>query len=165
MVIAVAAATRGAYHTDAKINQVMKPTGAGTDYAVGLVTYLDPADDTFKTAPTTNAFAPFGVVCNRRPATTDTKMDNVVGGHVIVEADGAIAPGNYVAVSGATAGTVIEYAATGSPTATTAGTEVRRIVGRYIGKASGNERDGVTIASAADGDLIWVELGLAAGGL
>ena len=165
MVLATAAATRGAYHTDVKVNQVVKATGVGTDFAVGLVTYMDPADDTFKTAPTTNAFAPFGVVVNKRPATTDTKMDNALGGHVVVEADGAIAPGNYVAVSGATAGTVVEYAVTGSPTAGTASTELRRIVGRYIGKATGNERDGVTIASAADGDLIWVELGLGQGGL
>lgn len=164
MVIATAAAARGSYHTDAEINQVVKPTGAGTNYAIGLVVYHDPADDTFKTAPTSGAIAPFGVVVNKQPATTDGKMDVAMSGHIVVEADGAIAPGNYVAISGSTAGTVIEYAATGSPTAATAATEVRRIVGRYIGKANGNERDGVSIASAADGDMIWVKLGLGGGG-
>lgn len=163
MVITAAVATKGSYHTDVEVNQVQKSTGAGTDWVVGTVVAHDPTDDNFKQA-TSAMFSPFGVIVNRRPTTTATKMDVGLSGHFIVEADGAIAPGNFVSVSAGTAGTVIEYAATGSPTATTAGTEVRRIVGRYIGKANGNERDGVTITAAADGDMIWVKLGLGAGG-
>ena len=162
MVLLTATATRGSYNADnfLEINQLEKNTGAGTDYAVGLVLYQDPADDKYKTAPTTNAFAPFAVAVNKKSATTDTKLEGLVSGHVILEADGAIAPGNYVVVSAATAGTVQEYAVTGSPTAGTASTELRRIVGKYIGKANGNEKDGVTQTAAADGDLIWVKIGV-----
>jgi hypothetical protein len=152
MVITTAVATRGSYHTDAEVNQVEKATGAGTDFAIGLVVALDVADDKFKTA-TTALNSPFGVVVNRRPATTATKMDVTLSGHVIVEADGAIAPGNFVMIA-ATAGTVTEFT----------GTDLRKLVGRYIGKANGNERDGVTQTAAADGDMIWVKLGLGGGG-
>ncbi len=164
MVIQTAAAREGSYHTDAEINQVRKATGAGTDFAIGLVVYHDAADDNFKTAPTANAFAPFGVVVNKQPATTDVKFDAAVSGHVVVVADGTIAPGNYVQVSGTTAGRVVEYLATGAPSAATATTEFRRIVGRYIGKADGNERDGIAQTNAVANDRIWIKLGLGGGG-
>lgn len=152
MVITSAIAVLGAYHTDVEVNQVEKGTGAGTDFTVGLVVAHDPADDKFKGAIAAH-FMPFGVVVNRRPTTTATKMDVALSGHVIVRADGAIAPGNFVMVA-PTTGEVVEAA----------GTDVRKFVGRYIGKANGNERDGVTIASAADGDLIWIKLGFTGGG-
>src|SRR5215212_4247196 len=145
MVIATAVATVGSYHTDAKINQVNKV--AATAVAMGVVTYHDPADDTFKISPTSQAgLAPFGVT-TKAAAAADAKMEVALGGHVIVRADGAIAPGNYVMASAATAGEVIEYTRTGAgaPTALQAADEFRRIIGRYVGKATGNERDGVTI--------------------
>jgi len=164
MVILTAAAAPGSYHLDAEINQVTKPTGAGTDYAIGTVVFLDPADDTFKPTPADGtARAPFGVVVNKVPATTDTLMDVALSGHVTVTASGAIARHNFVSAGGAI-GRVVEYAATGSPTAGTAATEALRIVGRYIGKADGNERDGVAKTAAADGNVVWIKLGLGGGG-
>jgi hypothetical protein len=163
MVLLTATAVAGSYHTDAEINSVNKV--AATAVALGVVTFHDPADDTFKIAPTTGAGrAPFGVTVNKPALAADTKMDVALSGHVIVTADGPIAPGNYVMASTTTAGEVIEYVATGAPTAATATSEFRIIVGRYIGKAADNERTGVVVTSAADGDKIWVKLGPGGGG-
>ena len=171
MVLLTAAATAGAYHTNAKITQENKLTGAGTDYAVGTLVFLDVADDMWKPTPAAAATrGPFGIVVNKKPLTTDTKMEIAQGGEVIMIADGAIAPGNFVMPSAATIGQVIEYAASAIGAADTAniGTardEFRRIVGRYRGKANGNSRDGILVTAAADNDLIWVEFGLGTGGV
>jgi len=154
MVLQTAAMIPGSFHTDAEINQV--PVAAADTYAAGDVVFLDPATDTFKAATTGMTLKRFGVAVEASAATAAVKKLRVaVSGHVVVKAQGAIAPSNRVKV-GTTTGRVAE-AVEATDAATT-------IVGTYVGKAEGNERDGTTIPAAADGDPIWIKLGLGGGG-
>jgi len=145
------AAVPGAFHTDAEIQQV--PVLAATTFAAGDVVFLDAVtDDTFKAATTGMTLKRFGVAVEASTTTAAAKKIRIaIAGHVVVRAQGAIAPSNRVKV-GTTTGRVAE-AVEATDAATT-------IVGTYVGKADGNERDGVTIPAAADGDPIWIRLGL-----
>jgi|SRR5262245_28844108 len=138
----------GDWYQDAKINQVNKSAVA---IAKGDVIGLVVATDDFTTAATGASTRRFAVAVEAAAA-SDTKVRAATGGMVNVTADGAIGAGNKVKVSAATAGQVIE-AVEGSDAYNT-------IVGTYIGKpGSGNERDGVTTAAAADNDIIVIDLG------
>lgn len=149
MVLTSYAATAGDWFQDAEINQVNKSAVAiAKGDVIGLVT----ATDDFTVAAAGATLRRFAVA-TKAAAAADTKVEAVVAGHVCVTADGAIGPHNRVKVSGATAGQVVEAAE-----ATDA---FNTIVGTYIGKpASGNERDGVTVAAAADNDVIVIRLGI-----
>lgn len=147
MVILTAAAVAGAYMQDAEIAQLNKSAVAITK---GKVLYLDTADDNFKLAPTSGVSTRYAV-CVKDALSTDTKVEAAVKGHVFVTADGAIGPHNPVKVSGATAGEVIEGA-------NTAVADMNAIVGAYEGKVNNNVRDGLSLAAAADGDVILINL-------
>lgn len=88
----------------------------------------------------------------------------VVGHYVTVTADGAINPGRRVVISAATAGQVIEYAATSHA--------IDQVVGMYVGKEGGKiAKSGSTPflesytdnadfppVAAADGDVVEILL-------
>lgn len=143
-------AVPGSFHTDAEINQFN--VLAATTFAAGDVVMVDPADDTLKQAGVSATLKRWAVAVEGKIATAgNEKRRAAVSGHVVVRAQGAIAPHNRVIV-GTTAGRVAEAAE--------ATVVANNIVGTYIGKADGNERDGVTVAAAADGDPIWIRLGI-----
>lgn len=152
MVLTTAAMVPGAYFQDAEINQLNKSAVA---ISMGRVLMHDATDDNFKVA-TASATAKRWAVSTKDSLAADTKQEAAVSGHVCLLAGGAIAPGNRVKVA-ATPDKVVE-AAEGTDAFNT-------ILGIYVGKATGNERDGVTIGSAADGDPIIVKLGLGGGGV
>jgi hypothetical protein len=149
MVIGVSASRAGNYYQDAELNQLNASTAA---IALGDVLYLDTADNKFKTAPT-GSTGRFAVAVKTKPL-NDTEVLAAVAGHVDVTAQGAIAVGNPVMVSGTTAGRVSQFAATGSVT------DFRKIVGFYVGKggANNNEREGTQRTAAADGDIVTIKL-------
>ena len=149
MVLSNRAAEAGDFFQDAEINQVQKSAVA---IAKGDVIGLVIATDDFATAATGVTARRFAVAVEAAAA-ADTKVRAAVAGHVNVTADGAIGPGNRVCVSGSTAGQVVEF--------TEASGLFNSIVGTYIGHPlSGNERDGVTQAAAADGEIITIRLGI-----
>lgn len=144
------AAVPGAFHTDAEIQQMN--VLAATTFSAGDVVMVDPADDTAKQAGAGATLKRWGVAVEAKAATSGNEKRRVaIAGHVVVRAQGAIAPHNRVVV-GSTAGRVAEAAE--------ATVVANNIVGTYVGKGDGNERDGVTVAAAADGDPIWVRLGI-----
>lgn len=150
MVIQTAAMVPGSFHTDAEI--IQGNVLAATAFAAGDVVMADPADDTFKQAGAGATLKRWGVAVEASLATSAVKKIRVaVAGHVVTRAQGAIAPHNRVVV-GSTAGRVAEAAE--------ATVVANNIVGTYIGKADGNERDGVAVTAAADGDPIWIRLGI-----
>ena len=151
MVLTSAAMVPGAYFQDAEINQLNKSAVA---IVMGRVLMNDTADDNFKVA-TASATAKRFAVSTKDAAAADTKVEAAVSGHVAILAGGAIGPGNRVKVA-ATPDKVVE-AVEGTDAFNT-------ILGIYVGKSTGNERDGVTITAAADGDPIIVKLGLGGGG-
>src|SRR5215208_972088 len=143
-------AVPGAFHTDAELTQMN--VLAATTFAAGDVVMVDPADDTAKQAGAGATLKRWGIAVEASLATAAVKKIRVaIAGHVITRAQGAIAPHNRVVV-GSTAGRVAEAAE--------ATVVANNIVGTYIGKADGNERDGVAVTAAADGDPIWVRLGI-----
>lgn len=148
MVLTTAAVVPGAWMQDAVIAQLNKSAVAITK---GKVLYLDPADDNFKLAPVNGVSTRYAVAVKDALA-ADTKVEACVEGHVFVTADGAIGPHNPVKVSGATAGEVVEGA-------NTAIADVNAIVGHYAGKVNNNERDGLSLAACADGDVILIRVG------
>lgn len=149
MVVATYAAVAGDYFQDAEISSVNKSAVAITKGdVIGLVV----ATDDFATAVTASATRRFGVAVQDAAASA-TKVLACVKGKVCVTADGAIAPHNKVKVSAATAGQVIE--------AVEASDAFNTIVGTYVGKPAGaNERDGLVLTAAADGDIIIVDVGM-----
>lgn len=150
MPLTTAAMLPGSFHNDAEIQQMN--VLAATTFAAGDVVMVDPADDTAKQAGASATLKRWGVAVEAAVATAAVKKIRVaVAGNVVVRAQGAIAPHNRVIV-GTTAGRVAEAAE--------ATVVANNIVGTYIGKADGNERDGVQVTAAADGDPIWVRLGI-----
>ena len=161
--MANASATPGSFMQDGVVGKFNKSAAAITK---GDVCYLDPADDMWKKAPT-SAKGDFAVAVKDFLA-ADTQAELCYEGHVTVTADGTIKPHNPVAISAATAGQVIEYAATAVSAAdttniTNARDEHLRIVGFYVGKPNNNEREGGVLTDAADGDVIIVKLGRSRG--
>lgn len=148
MVLTSAVAVAGSPLQDAEIAQLNKSAVA---IAKGDVLTLDAADDNFKTAPAGGVATRYAVAIFAATAAA-TKVVAAVKGHVTVVADGAIAPGNPVKVSGATAGQVVEA---GTPAAVA---DINAILGYYAGKANNNERDGLSLAACVDGDVIVINL-------
>jgi hypothetical protein len=142
----------GDYEPGALNMELRKKTGAAT--VKGQVLSTDASTGGLVTAPNSGALGPFYVAV-RSGASADTIQNAGVEGIYYLVADGAIHPNQLVMPSTTTAGRVIAYAATGSPTAGTATTEFRMICGTYLGKV--DENDGKTVATdAAQGDIIRV---------
>jgi hypothetical protein len=150
MVLTTAAMQPGSFHNDAEI--IQGNVLAATTFAAGDVVMVDPTDNTFKQAGAGATLKRWGIAVEASTATAAAKKIRVaVSGHVVARAQGGIDPHNRVIV-GSTAGRVAEA---------TEGTVVaNNIVGTYIGKADGNERDGVTVTAAVDGDPVWIRLGI-----
>lgn len=120
--------------------------------AKGDVLIYDAADDNFKTAPINGTSTRYAVAV-KAAATTDTRVEAAISGYVYVTADGTIARGDAVKVSGVTPGQVV------AADAVVAVSDVSEIVGHYAGKMNNNEREGTgTIPNAADGDIIIIRL-------
>lgn len=148
MVLTTAAVVPGAWMQDAVIAQLNKSAVAITK---GKVLYLDPADENFKLAPTGGTSTRYAVAVKDALA-ADTKVEACVEGHVFVTADGAIPPHAAVKVSAATAGEVQEGVIT-------LDADQNAVCGHYAGKVNNNERDGLSLAAAADGDVILMRIG------
>lgn len=125
------------------------PKITGAPIAKGdVIEYVD-ASDAFRTAAAASINSTYYVA--KEPAlAAATQVEAITSGAVTVVADGAIAPGDAVMVSGTTAGRVVKAvigtAAPGS------------ILGRYIGKAGANFRNGMPVAAAAAGEVIIIDL-------
>jgi len=148
MVIALAAATVGAYTLETTITQLNKSAVAITK---GDVLYYDPADDFFKQAPAAGVSTQYAVAVDAAAA-ADTKVRAARYGPVTVKnGGGTLAVGCALKVDGTTAGRVMEGVQT-------AVADINAIVGHYMGKADNNERDGLAIAAASSGDVVWMFL-------
>lgn len=132
---------------DFEVVEVMKKTGAGTDYAAGDILAETAASGYYETAAA-SVPGPFAVV-NTPCLTTDAKANAIVAGWVVVKAGGAIKPGNPVKAGGTNK--VIAY----DPAA--GGALATHIFGTYMYKAG---QDDITHAAtdAADNDLIIVKM-------
>jgi len=121
------------------------------------------ASGDWRVCPITGFSAPYGVAVKNKTA-GDPDLPILTEGTVIVRADGPIKRGAYVQPSAATAGEVVEYAASasgGTPAAAdvnTAGANWRNVVGRYIGHP-GEVGPKELATDATDGQLIIIRLG------
>jgi hypothetical protein len=137
----------GAYNLELK-----KKTGAAI--TKGQLLNQDASTGGLQTAPTSGALQPFFVAV-RSALSADTIQNAGLEGVYYLVADGTILPNSLVAPSASTAGRVIAYTQTVTPTTGTDATEFRQIVGTYLGHA--DENDGKTVAtSASAGDIIRV---------
>lgn len=141
----IAAEVPGSYMARSTLGQVNKV--AATAIAKGVLVELNTTNDNFQLATQAAPAAGTYYVTNKAALATDTKVAVVKKGPVCVVATGAIGPHNPVARSTTVAGRVSEAAA-GS-----AG-----IIGKYIGKANGNEHDGQVLTAATDGEAIWIDI-------
>jgi hypothetical protein len=146
MVITTYASVPGDYAQQAEVGQLNKSAVA---IARGDLLYLDTTDNNFKPVTTGITTAPRFAVAALAALSTDTKVLAVTKGPVFIAGQGVINPGRKVIVSASTAKAVAEGAA--SPA-------VNVTVGAYIGKASNNERDGLSLAASADGDAVLIDL-------
>jgi len=150
MVLANATLTAGEALQDAVVEY--GSVGAAVTFSKGDVLVFDGATDLWIRAAT-GATGDFAVAAEDAVVATATKKVRIItGGRATVVADGAIAGGNAVMMSGATAGQVIEYTAAGTVA------DIDKKVGWYSGKETGSDRDGVAIPAAADGDVIIITL-------
>lgn len=145
MVIALAAATVGSYAGESHVVQLNKSAVAITK---GDLLYYDPADDFFKQAPTSGVSTRYAVAVDSALA-ADTKVRAVVWGPATVKAGATLAVGCTVKADSTTAGRVMEGVQT-------AVADINAVVGHYMGKADNNERDGLAIAAASSGDVVWI---------
>lgn len=141
----IAVEVPGSYMARSTLGQVNKV--AATALAKGVLVELNTTNDNFAISTAGAPVATTAYVVAKAAAAADTKVLVVKKGPVCVVATGAIGPHNPVARSTTVAGRVSEAAA-GS-----AG-----VIGKYIGKANGNEHDGQVLTAAADGEAIWIDL-------
>ena len=147
MVITVANSFAGSPEPKAEIASLPKTAVA---IAKGDVLEYVHATDNFRTAAANAVTTRFAVAVKAATAAATT-VEAVTKGEVSVIAGAAIAPGAFVKVD-ATAGQVAEAVMTGTPDAFSS------IVGTYIGRAAANERNGVAVTAAADGDVIIIDV-------
>ena len=108
------------------------------------------------TAPITAGAGPYAV-CARTPAVTDPTVTAVIEGIVYVTAGGVINAFDLVMPDSTTAGKVMSYTATVTPTATTAAGEFRIPAGVYHGHE--NEGGMATPATVTSlNDIIRIQL-------
>jgi hypothetical protein len=141
----VAPEVPGSYMARSTLGQVNKI--AATAVAKGVLVEYNATNDNFQLATAGAPVATVAFVTNKAALAADTKLAVIKKGPACVVATGAIAPHAPVGRSTTVAGRVSEVA----PGA--AGT-----IGRYIGKANGNEHDGQVLTAAVDGEAIWIDL-------
>lgn len=151
MVISVANSFAGSPEPEAMIARLKKTEHATTAaIAKGDVLEYLVASNNFRTAAANAVTSRFAVAVKKADSPA-THVEAVTAGPVSVKAQGAIGAHALVKV-GTAVGTVAEAVMTGSPDAFSS------IVGTYIGKAAANERNGVAVPDAADGDVIIVDV-------
>lgn len=129
---------------------VVLPKTTGAAILKGeVISQNEAAAGAYRTAPAAATTGNFAVAV-KPAATADTQVEAVSSGFVTVRCTGAIDPDRYVMVSGTVAGRVMAAAsATVAPLA---------VVGKYVGKAGANTRNGMPIPAAADGDVVIIDL-------
>jgi hypothetical protein len=150
MVAPVHAADAPGYIAGRQMDIEVLPKTTGAAIAKGdVLERVAGATDLYRTAAAGSVTSHYAVAV--KPAlAADTQVEAIVSGHVTVTADGAITAGDYVMVSGATAGQVV--------VADPATASAFSIVGRYVGKAGANLRNGMPVPAAADGDVVIIDL-------
>lgn len=147
--------TAGDYEPGTAVYQQKKHT---TAIAKGDLLVLDGTSHGWKTAPTTATVGPYAVATKAQLA-GDVMASVVTDGIVYLVADGAINPGDMVVPSATTAGRVISYVATVTPSATTATSEFLRPCGIYIGHVDegGGTTAGNVQTAAAAGEVVRID--------